>query len=139
MASFNDSRCTTGAVCSTDSLLFTCELREVMLLRVVLPTGCGEHFTYGLTVANAVLPAGFTAESLEINEVYGSLRNISLTLSIANASLLDGGEIICDDTTERNRAKAGCPSTSMFRPHHYNTIILHHNSNIVDGHYGHSN
>ena len=32
-----------------------------------------------------------------------------LAISIANASLLDGSEIICDDITQRKVAVARCP------------------------------
>ena len=43
-------------------------------------------------------------------------RNISLTLSIANASLLDGREIVCDDATRQrlNNMTAGCQVCGKF-------------------------
>ena len=50
--------------------------------------------------------------SLRIHPTHASKRNIFLTLSIMNASLLDGGMIICDDTTEANKVMAGCPVDS---------------------------
>lgn len=80
---------------TTDPLLFTCELHEVAYLQVVLPTGDREFVSLGDTAADVVLPTGFTPVSLDIAELDFHRRNISLTLSIANASLLDGGEIIC--------------------------------------------
>ena len=106
---FNDSRCAAGGVCSTDSVFITCELKEVVLIRVVLPTGDQEIISVGDTAAGVDLPAGFTAVSLVITEIDDSTRNFNLTLSIANASLLNGGNITCDDTTPRNIAMAGCP------------------------------
>ena len=110
MAHFNDLRCTSGSVCATDPLLFTCELNGVILLRVVLPTGDYEHISLGDTAADVhLLPAGFSAESLHITKINDDIKNISLTLSIANASLLNCSEIICDDTTQTNVVMAGCP------------------------------
>ena len=109
VASFNDTRCKTGGVCSTDPLLFTCGLQEVSILRVWLPTGYQESVSVGDNVKHLALPAGFTAVSLNILELdTNRIRNIFVTLSIANASLLDGGEIACDDTIEQN-VTAGCP------------------------------
>ena len=110
VAHFNDSRCTSGSVCATDPLIFTCELNGVILLRVILPTGYQEVLSLEDTAADVGgLPAGFSAESLYITEINDDIRNISLTLSIANASLLNCGEIICDDTTQTNVVMAGCP------------------------------
>ena len=62
----------------------------------------------GSDLDDVVLPDGFTAEDLVIREVSGG-RDFVLTLSIANASLLNGGEIRCDDTFDTNVAMAGCP------------------------------
>ena len=116
MASFNDSRCVAGGVCSTDPLLFTCELKGVVVLRVVFPNGYYEHFSVYDTIAGTVLPIGFNAVSLNITEIDESTRNFFLTLSIVNASFLEGGMIKCDDTTPRNVAEAGCPFASMLIP-----------------------
>ena len=92
----------------TDPLLFACELHEVVLLQVVLPTGDVEYISIGDTAADVALPAGFTAVSLDILQLNSSTRNIFLTLSIANASLLDGGEIRCYDSTRKKAVMAGC-------------------------------
>ena len=73
----------------------------------MLPTGDSERMSLGDTVADVALPAGFTAVSLDISESHSFTRNIFLTLSVANATLLDGGEIICDDTW-RTAVMAGC-------------------------------
>ena len=109
MASFNDSRCVAGGVCPSDPLLFTCELYGTPLVRVVLPNGYHEVVAYGDTADRISLPAGFTAKLLHImREMDGYRNNISVTLFILNASLLDGGKIICDSTT-LNVVKAGCP------------------------------
>ena len=113
MASFNDSRCVAGGVCLTDPLLFTCELNEVLLLRIVLPNGVQEVSGVGDTADMISLPAGFTAEIFNITTKIGK-HDISLTLSIANASLLDGGELRCDDTTSTNTVMARCPLLSKF-------------------------
>ena len=107
VAHFNDSRCVTGGVCSTDPLLFTCELNEVILLRVVLPTGNQEVISAGDVLAGVTLPAGFQAVCLNISEIDDMKRNIVLTFSIANVSFLRGGKITCDDTVEA--VMAGCP------------------------------
>ena len=95
----------------TEPLLFTCEVNAIVLLRVVLPTGDQEIVSVGDTAADVALPTGFTAVSLVITEVDESTRNFNITISIASASLLGGGEITCDDTTSRNRsrASASCP------------------------------
>ena len=52
--------------------------------------------------------------SLDISESDTFTRNIFLTLSVANASLLDSGEIICHGTTGRNAVMAGCLINSKF-------------------------
>ena len=109
MAIFTNKACATGGVNPTDPLLFTCEVNGVVLLRLVLPTGDQEITSVGDTAADLSLPTGFTAVSLNITEIDDSQRNFHLTISIANAFLLGGGEITCDDTTSRNRASASCP------------------------------
>ena len=116
MASFNDSRCTNSCVKSTDPLLFTCELSNVIGLRFILPNGAQEVLSHGDNNETVVLVSdGFIAVSLNIMSVMDKIeRNVSLTLSIANASLLDGGEIICDDTTPSNMVMAGCPVCGKF-------------------------
>ena len=108
IAYFNDSRCADCGVYATDPLLFTCELYEVILLQVMLPSGVQESMSVGDTAADVALSVGFTAVSLNITEIDDLKRNISLTLSIANASLLTGGEIRCGDTTSKNVARARC-------------------------------
>ena len=100
------SKCEDNCVYSTDPLLFTCELNHVSLLRVKFPDGYHEAVGIGDTERSVVLPAGFSAVSLNISKNrYRS--NISLKLLIANASLLDGGEITCDDSSGNN-VTAGC-------------------------------
>ena len=108
MANFANEACATGGVRPTDSLLFTCEVNRAVLLRVLLPTGEQEIISVGDDTADVVLPSGFTAVSLNITEIDDSTRNFTLTLSIDNAFRLDGGAIICDDSTPQNAAKAGC-------------------------------
>ena len=114
MARFNDSRCSAGGVRATDPLFFSCELNEVSLLRVVLSTGDQEIISLGDTADNVDLPAGFTAVFLNITETNGDTRNFSLTLYITSASILDCGEIRCDDTTGKSMVMAGCPVRGKF-------------------------
>ena len=111
MASFNDTRCTVEDKCVylTDPLFFTCELNNVIALRVVFSNDHKEVFSVGNAKPDSInLPDGIFVMSLIISEIDESARNISLTLSISNASLLDGGIIICDDTTPHNKLIAGC-------------------------------
>ena len=108
MANFSDARCTARGVCPNDPLVFTCEVNNVRGLRVILPTGYREAISIGDTTNNVDLPAGFKADSLVITPIDNLRRNFTLTLSIENASLLNGGLIRCDDAN-RNRAMTGCP------------------------------
>ena len=105
MANFSDARCTAGGVCPSDPLIFTCEVNDTVGMRVTLPTG--EHEIISIGTNHVVLPAGFT-DSLVIT-LNNYARSFSLTLSIENASLLNGGQISCDDIIPQNVAKAGCP------------------------------
>ena len=93
----------------SEPLLFTCEVHGAALLRVMSPTGDQEIISVGDTTDDVALTTGFTAVSLDITEIDESTRNFKLTLSIDSASLLNGGEIKCDDTTSRKEAKANCP------------------------------
>ena len=108
MASFSDTSCKVDGACPNDPLHFTCEVNEVSILRVVLPSGEQETITVGDEVDRIPLPAGFTAVSLDITDIFGSIRNFVLTLSIASASLLAGGKIRCDDGSGNITATAGC-------------------------------
>ena len=118
LARFNDSRCEYECVDSTDPLLFNCELNNVVLLRVLLPNGDRTSVSINDTPEGVrELSAGFGAVLLNIIETDEYNRNISLTLSIANASLLNGGEIICDNTLRKNlliKVMAGCQVCGKF-------------------------
>ena len=116
MASFRNESCATGGVNPTDPLLFTCEVYGVILLRIVLPTGEQEIVSVGDTADDVSLPIGFIAVSLNIMEINESTRNFYLSISIANAFLLGGDEITCDDTTSKNAVKAGCPIGKLSSP-----------------------
>ena len=116
MASFTNEACATGGVNPTDPLLFTCEVNGVVLLRVLLPTGDQEIISVGDTATDLSLPTGFTAVSLDVTEIDESTRNFNLTISIANATLLGGGEITCDDNTSMKAVKDGCPIGKLFSP-----------------------
>ena len=108
VASFSDARCTAGGVCPNDPLVFTCEVNDAVLLRVILPTGEQDFISLGDTVDVVSLPDGFSAVSLVISEIDEFSRNITLILSIQNATLLNGGQITCDDTFLNKVAMAGC-------------------------------
>ena len=109
-ASFSDDRCDADGVCPSDPLTFTCEINEIPILQVVLPNGEVEFVSPGISQdkLNEELPDGFTAEDLVITPIDNASRNYVLTLSIASASLLDGGVITCDGATGSS-ANAGCP------------------------------
>ena len=110
VASFSDKRCAAGGVCPNDSLVFTCEVNDTFLLRVILPSGYKKHIILGDTASDVQLPAGFTTDLLVITETGDLSRNISLMLSVENASLLNGGQITCDDSSINTiTAMAGCP------------------------------
>ena len=111
MASFSDDRCEADGVCPSDPLTFTCEINRANVLQVVLPNGEQEFVSLGDTKEDLTedLRDGFTAEELVITPIDNSSRDFVLILSIASASLLDGGEIRCDDATGNNVAMAGCP------------------------------
>ena len=99
---------TADGVCPNDSLIFTCEVNDAFVMRVLLPSGYQEYASPGDRANDIALPAGFTADSLVLTPTDNFKNNITLTLSIENASLLNGGQITCDDTIY-NRAMAGCP------------------------------
>ena len=94
-------------MCLNDPLVFTCEVNDAQLLRVILPTGEHKPVSIGDSANNVDLCAGFTADSLVITPVDDSTRNISLTLSIEKASLLNGGQFTCGFIS--TTAMAGCP------------------------------
>ena len=109
------SKCEDNCVYSTDPLLFTCELNRVAHLRFKFPNGYHESVGIGDILQSVALPAGFSAVSLNILENKYTI-NITLKLLIANASLLDGGEIICDDSIPEsgNKVTAGCRLCGKF-------------------------
>ena len=109
VASFSDARCTAGGVCPNDPLVFTCEVNS-FLMRILLPHGDQEVASIGDTESDILFPsAGFTVDTFNVIPVDTFTRNYTLTLSIENASLLNGGQITCDDTTTLSRAMARCP------------------------------
>ena len=85
-------------------------------LRVILPNGAQEVLSQGDNDKGpesvTLVSDGFIAVSVNIMSVMDKI--VSLTISITNASLLDGGEIICDDTTPWNKVMAGCPVCGKF-------------------------
>ena len=71
---------------STDTLLFTFELYNVIDLRVVVPIiGKVEPISLGDNSLQLVaLPVGFNATSLDVQEIDNFRRNISLTFTTAH-------------------------------------------------------
>ena len=117
LAYFNDSRCTSSCVDSMDPLLFTCELSNIIGLRVTLPNNVHEHISLGddSDIHKFVtLPAGFKPVSLNITEMENFTRHFSLTFSIAHVSLLNGKQIKCDDITPKIAVMAGCRECGKF-------------------------
>ena len=108
VASFSDARCTAGGVCPNDPLVYTCEVNSY-LMRIILPSGVQEVASIGDTESDILFPsAGFNVYTFNVTPVDIFRRNYTPTLSIENASLLNGGQIICDDT-ENIVANARCP------------------------------
>ena len=101
-------------MCATDSLLFTCTAIEILTLRVTLPSGIRLFFdSSGMPPGN--VPDGFSVESRSVIPNVGiTSYNYTLSLSIDNASLLNGDMILCDDTTSANQDTAGCPVVGKF-------------------------
>ena len=100
----------------SDPLLFTCELHDVSLLRIILPNGDQEVTSLGDDSQSKLairLPAGFDVVELSIIEINDLTRNIYLAFSITNASLLDDGMITCDDTS-KIKLMVGCPVCGKF-------------------------
>ena len=97
-------------MCPNDPLVFTCEVNS-FLMRIILPNGDQEVASIGDTESDILLfpSSGFTVDTFNVITVDTFTRNYTLTLSIENASLLNGDQIICDDTTENIVAKARCP------------------------------
>ena len=103
VASFNDSRCNEGTVCSNDPLLFTCTVTEsnAVAARVTLPSGEAVQVTItNMTevVGATPLPDGVTVVSNN-SVVAEGLVNYTLTLAIERASLLGSNPVICDART----------------------------------------
>ena len=111
MASFSDGRCEADGVCPNDPLLFTCELSEINVLRLILPGQSPVAYVAGVDPDTVNLHAGITVQSPDIPD--SAPGNFTLALSIENASLLAGNEIICDDGTDNNAAMAACPLLGM--------------------------
>ena len=110
MASFSDDRCEADGVCSSDPLTFTCEINGANVLRVELPNGDSDFVDDRSDPDEVDLPEGFTADSLVATSVDNSTNFVlTLTIIISSASLLDGGEIICEDVTDNIVVMAGCP------------------------------
>ena len=109
MASFSDARCEADGVCLSDPLTITCEINGAGFMRVVLPNGDNDIVDDRSDPDDVDLPEGFTVDSLVTTSADNTLTNFVLRLTISSASLLDGGEIRCEDFTGSDVAMAGCP------------------------------
>ena len=110
-ASFNDTRCeeNRGVVCPTDPLLFTCNVTATPSDRVFLTFFFTETVIIRLTNSNVIQGSEPDGISILSHNVTGpSPYDYILTLSLASASLLNGGMIECDSGAGM-REKAGCP------------------------------
>ena len=109
-AGFNDTRCEDdGVVCPTDPLLFTCNITDTPSTRMTVAFSFSEMELISLTNNNVTQGVGPDGINIQSHNVTGEgPYDYILTLSIANASLLNGGMITCDSNigvTDR----AGCP------------------------------
>ena len=109
-AGFNDTRCEDGGVvCPTDLLLFTCNITDTPSTRVIVLFSFAEMVVIALTNNNVIQGGGPDGINIHSHSVTGEgPYDYILTLSIASASLLNGGMIECDSNigvTDR----AGCP------------------------------
>ena len=118
VVNFNDTRCAAdgGRVCATDSLLFTCTGNEIGFLRMTLFSG--ERlalFSDGDITGIGDLRDGFSVEPAIVTMNDGGASfNYTLSVSIENASLLNGSMIDCDDNSPDNQDMAGCPVVGKF-------------------------
>ena len=62
-------------MCPNDPLVFTCEVNDAAALRVILPSGLKDTVSLGYRASDISLPAGFTANCLEITPVGTFTRN----------------------------------------------------------------
>ena len=127
IASFNDTRCGYGGVCSNDPLLFTCNITGSPATTVIVtfpPSG-------DIIILNddnsiqGMIPEGYTLQSAIVS-MNDSLNNFILTFSIESASLLNGSDIICNSGLTGGRVMAGCPVARKFSIHivHVQCVLL---------------
>ena len=96
-ASFNDPRCEDGGVCPADPLLFTCNVTDTPATIVIVRFSFVEIMLISLRADNTTEGVGPDGINIQSRSVTGeNPYNYILTLSIANASLLNGGMIECD-------------------------------------------
>ena len=111
IASFNDTGCGDGReVCSTDPLLFTCNITGSLstTATVTLPPSGVVILLSNDNSALGMVPQGYILQSTIVSMNDG-LNNFILTLSIENASLLNGSDIICNSGLSGGIRMAGCP------------------------------
>ena len=101
-------------MCSTDPLLFTCTGNELTVLSMIVTLPNGDPLSLSRTGAvSGTIPDGFSVISRSAVPNDGNVSfNFTLSLSIENASLLNGDVIACDDNTIREMA--GCSVVGKF-------------------------
>ena len=121
---FNDTRCGDGrGVCPTDPILFTCTVTGVINddITVNFTAGYEIHInSYNTTVVD--LPRGVTVQNQNVEIAdYTLTKNKSvrvyeymLTLSIVNASLLNGSIICSVNGSSDDNDEAECPVVGKF-------------------------
>ena len=115
IASFNETNCGDGgSVCSTDPVLFTCNITgsSGTVSTVTFPSGDAIVLNKDNSRAG-MIPEGYTLQSA-IASMHGGLNNFVLTFSIESASLLNGSDIICNSGLVGGIEMAGCPVAGKF-------------------------
>ena len=114
IASFNDTRCGYGGVCSTDPLFFTCNITgsPATVATVALPSGDVIVLNEDNSI-QGMIPEGYTLQSAIVS-MNDALINFILTFSIESASLLNGSDIICNSALVGGIRMAGCPVAGKF-------------------------
>ena len=118
IASFNDTRCGDGGVCSTDPLLFTCNITGSLSTTATVtltPSGDVIQLNHDNST-QGMIPARYILQSTIVS-MNGVLNNFILIFSIESASLLNGSDIICNSGLSGGIRMARCPVAGKFSVH----------------------
>ena len=111
IASFNETSCGDGgSVCSTDPLLFTCNITGSpgSIVTLTLPPSGDAIILNNDNSRQGTIPEGYTLQTTAVS-MNDSLNNFLLILSIESASVLNNSDIICNTGLSDGRFMAGCP------------------------------